>query len=84
MTSKEFKKVITKAGFSIVNEFKNEHEENFIILKHKSLKGYFIAGDETDWEVLTLHSSGEYAYTEFRFAEKEASTIKKVLELDKK
>lgn len=81
MTNKEFRENLK--GFKVVNEFKNEHGEAYIILKSSfsAMKGYYIAGDETDWEILSLHRSGKFAYTEFMFSSKEAATIKKVMDL---
>lgn len=84
MTSKEFKENIIKSGFSVVNEFQNEHGEPYIILDSKWMKGHFIAGSETDWEVMRLHPSGEFAFTEFSFSDKEAATIKQVLDIVKR
>lgn len=82
MNAKEFKQKIT--GFSVVNEFKNEAGETYLILECKWVNGYFIAGDETDWEIYRLHKSGKYAYQEFTFDKKEAATIKRVLEIAEK
>lgn len=42
---------VKKGGLVSVGEFKNKHGEQFVMYQMRGIPGFFVTGDELDWEL---------------------------------
>jgi hypothetical protein len=70
--------------YEVLGSFKNEYGEQFVVMKHIDVPWvpssiYFIAGDETDWEIYEYNFKSHLMYQSFLLNNKEDEEIQKII-----